>query len=147
MAFSYPNLFERLLANSVESELYFFEGTPCWEWTAKQKRRGYPQINLYRDGRTVTKHAHRVMAELVVGRPLHPDRETIEHRCEIPWCINFLHFAIVSRADNTSDAQSKRSGKPRRIFLPLVDLDLYFVDRFIRSLPVLKSDITEECPF
>src|SRR5690349_11142899 len=94
---SHPSMFARLLANSIESTVHFFEGTPCWEWTGYRTRRGwYPRVAVRVPGKKapVGLAAHRVMAEIVLGRPLDPDEETIEHRCETSWCINFLHLGL-----------------------------------------------------
>lgn len=148
----HASLFVRLLAHSVESETYSYKGTCCWEWTGSKRARGdYGRITVRVPGRKnpVRKAVHRVMAELAIGRQLDPDAETIQHACEIPWCINFLHFEIATRADNSADMQARRNGKPRKHFKPLVDPGLYAVDRFIRSLPTLKSAAleTSEIPF
>ncbi len=140
-------LFSRLLANSVESD-HVFDGWCCWEWTGRV-RRCYPYVTVRVPGKKNPQgfRAHRVMAEIVVGRPLHPMRETIEHACAIPWCINYMHFRLATISENRLDAGLRRAGKPRLVLQPLVDEHLYDVDRFIRSLPVLKSTLSEECPF
>jgi hypothetical protein len=146
----YANLFSRLLANSVESDVHSYEGTCCWEWTGwRQHRGGYGRCTVRVRGKPQARPAHRVMAEVVLGRPLDPDLETLEHACGITWCINFLHLKIATRGDNTADAHARRAGKPRRVFKPLIDNDLYIIDRFIRSLPTLRSSLLEnqECPF
>ena len=147
----YTNLFQRLLANSVESDVYGYQGTCCWEWTGpKQRRGGYGRVSVHVPGKgTQGKLVHRVVAALVLGRQLDPDLETVEHACELTWCFNPLHLEIASRAANTADMQNRRRKKQRLVFKPLVDPDLYSVDRFIRSLPTLRrtpSEI-EPCPF
>jgi hypothetical protein len=148
---SYRDLFSRLLANSVESETYIYEGTCCWEWTGYRLRRGgYGRMGVHVPGKGTRGRApHRVMAEVVLGRPLHPDLETVEHACGLTWCINFLHLKLATRADNASDARRRQLGHERIVFKPLIDNDLYVIDRFIRSLPVLRSKLLEDqsCPF
>jgi len=147
----YPSLFHRLLANSVESDVYSYKGTCCWEWTGwRQHRGGYGRCTVRVRGKPQARPAHRVMAELVLARQLDPDLETLEHGCEITWCINPLHLSIASRGDNTADMLARKYGTTRRrVFKPLVDPELYSVDPFIRALPVLRSTILEnqECPF
>jgi hypothetical protein len=144
-------LFTRLLRNSHESEVHIFEGTPCWEWNGYRGGRGSRgRISMRIEGKKNPQglHPYRVMAELVLGRPLDPDRETIEHACEIPWCINFLHLRLATRKDNTADMMARRRGRERKVFPPLVDEGKYIVDRFIRALPVLRTDPQdEEAPF
>lgn len=142
----HADLFSRLMASSVESETYSFAGFPCWEWTRRIKS-CYPRLTKRIDGKLRTLLAHRVMAELVLKRKLDPWHETVEHLCEIPWCIQPMHFALVTRSENTRDARARQLGKARLLFKPMLDPDLYSVDRLIRSLPVLKSELTEECPF
>jgi hypothetical protein len=95
--------------------------------------------------------AHREMAKVVLGRDLHPDLETIEHACEIPWCINPWHLDMGSRADNTADMRARRSGKPRKTFRPLLDPALYYLDTLAdRCFPRLRAELeldTADCPF
>lgn len=148
----YANLFERLLANSVESEKYNYEGSPCWEWVGYRLRRGgYGRIAM-RIGPKPTKPqgfaAHRVMAEVVLDRPLDPDFETIEHACELTWCINPWHFKLATRAENTLDMNMRRHKRPRRIFVPLLDPKRYILDLFApRVMPQLRAVATSEAPF
>ena len=149
----YEGLFQRLLARSSESDVYSYEGTPCWEWNgARLRRGGYGRISIWRPEKKCMQGyaVHRIMAFLVLGRQLDPDLETLEHACEITWCINPLHLKIATRADNAADMRARVTGRhPRKVFKPLVDPELYVVDRFIRSLPVLRSSLLEnsECPF
>lgn len=141
-------LFERLLANSVESDLYRYDGCSCWEWTGRI-RHAYPYMSVRIDGKKNPQgfRAHRVMAEIVIGRPLDPTLETIEHACEIPWCINYWHFNLATNSENRRDAAARRAGKPRLDLKPLLDRELYIFDIFNRSLPTLRSSLTTECPF
>ena len=143
-------MFERLMRHSRESDTYFFEGTPCWEWTSYRHQRGSRgRISVRVPGKKNPQglFPHRVMAELVLGRPLDPDHETIEHACGIGWCINFLHLRLATRGDNTKDMWARRNGGARIEFPPLVDEGRYIVGRFIRALPVLREEQPQECPF
>ncbi len=142
----YGSLQARLLAKSQESEVYSFEGTPCWEWNGPRIRRGYGRITMWVDGKNKSFAVHRVVAELVAGRKLHPDRETIEHCCEVPWCINPWHFGLGTRADNVSDAHARRWGRPRKQFTRLVDPATHRAPWPERGMPVtVRRD--EPCPF
>lgn len=142
----YPSLFLRLLANSVESELYAFEGSPCWEYTGHKVRWGYGRIAMRVPGKPNPQGiaVHRLMAELVVGRKLCPSNETIEHLCEITWCINPMHFGICTAVENVSDMHARRNGRPRKKFRRLVDPATHSIPYLVRALPVPHS-LT--CPF
>lgn len=143
-------MFERLLANSEESEQYRWGGWCCWEWTGRIGYHAYGHMSIrVPERKTPRGHlAHRVMAETVLGRPLLL-AETVDHACEIPWCINFMHFRLMTRSENSSDARARQLGKPRKNHPMMIDESLYSVDRFIRSLPVLRSSLLENqtCPF
>lgn len=61
-------------------------------------------MSTYIDGRYATKRAHRVIVEIVTGRTLHADDETIEH-----WCLNRKcirphddHLRIMTRSANSA---------------------------------------------
>ena len=142
----YASLFERLLANSVESETHSYNGTPCRCWTGATDRRGeYGRVNVrVGDRRCVTRAVHRVIAELILGRPLDPERETIQHGCDNPPCISWLHFEIATRVDNSRDSQNRRRGLPRQMFKPLVDPELFDVDPLMWCKPLPRA---AGCPF
>jgi hypothetical protein len=143
------SLFLRLLANSIESETSSYRGTPCWDYTGPKNGKGYGRLSMRVPGRAspVGKIPHRLMAELVLQRTLHPDQETVEHACGNASCINYLHLSLAARDDNTKDMWARRKGTERHVFPPLIDADLYIVDRFIRALPVLREAPNEEEPF
>lgn len=149
MPFAHPSLFARLLANSVESAEHFFRGCPCWDWIGHRTSRGYGRMARRIEGRKnpVGHWAHRVMAEVILGRPLDPDTETVEHACAWPWCIQPVHLDLAERAANTADMWARRRGQPRKVFKPLVDLELFYFDPFERALPQLRSQTVLEIPF
>ena len=145
---TYGSLFERLLANSVESDRYSYGGVCCWEWTGRLKS-AYPYISMRVPGKKNPQgfRAHRVMANLVVGRPLHSIEETIDHACLIPWCINWAHFCVATIGENSTDRHRRDAGKPRLDLKPLVDPKLYLIDPLVRELPRLRASASQECPF
>lgn len=89
------------------------------------------------------------MAEIVLGRKLDPHHETIEHLCEIPWCINPWHFAIATRSENTKDARARHLGKPRVAFKPMLDRKVWLFDplALTREMPRKRTQEMAECPF
>ena len=145
---TYSGLFERLLANSDVSDRYAHRGCPCWVWTGRV-RSAYPYLSLRVPGKKNPQgfRAHRIMAETVVGRPLDPVYETIDHGCEIPWCINYWHFKLATLGDNSKDRHRRVAGKPRLDLPYLISTKLYILDPLVRELPRLRSDLPQECPF
>lgn len=89
----YPSLEARLLANSVLDP-----SSECWWWLGRLNRQAYGLINLYIDGRTRTFRVHRVAYEEWVG-PIPPEH-TIDHICEVSWCINPAHLQPLLNVDN-----------------------------------------------
>jgi hypothetical protein len=80
-------------------------GSDCWWWTARLNHNGYPLINIWRDGRVRTFRAHRVAYEEWVG-PI-PDGMTIDHTCEVSWCINPAHLIPLTNEVNAGMHKSK----------------------------------------
>lgn len=97
----YGSLFERLVANSHKLDDQNENG--CWLWTGTTdgKRWPYGKVNVRVNGQHKSLRAHRVMAETMEGRPLHPDEETVEHLCGNPLCVNPDHFELIDRVDNS----------------------------------------------
>lgn len=100
MPFKYASMEERLIANSVISEMHFWHGTPCWEWIGayKKNRSGmsYPTLNVrfqngLRKGKVKTERAHRVALRVFKGRYL-GKRYVGGHACNVSWCINPAHL-------------------------------------------------------
>lgn len=105
----YDSLFERLVANTVIPDDQL-ESTGCWLWTGNVDSKGYGRLSVRRPGKAspVGVRAHRLMKEIMEGRPLHPDDETVEHRCQVTSCINPDHTILLTRAENTADMQRRR---------------------------------------
>ena len=97
----YLSFYERLVANSEKPDDQNENG--CWVWTGKTdgKRWPYGAVNVRVDGQHKTLRAHRAMAEVLEGRPLDPDHETVEHLCGNTLCINPDHLELIDRVDNS----------------------------------------------
>ena len=106
----YPTLWARLMAHCVVDET-----TGCWLWVGKvhigyRDIGKYPRINIYIDGKTRTFRVHRLIAELITGRKLDPDEETIEHTCKQTLCINPNHLALATRSVNSGESRARNNG-------------------------------------
>lgn len=97
----YETLYERLIANSKTRDDQNENG--CWEWTGRTdgKRWAYGRLNLRIEGKHTTRAPHRLMFEIIEGRTLHPDDETVEHRCYNRLCINPDHLILLTRVENS----------------------------------------------
>ena len=67
----------------------------CWEWTGWRNTANYGYLSV--DGRDQC--AHRVLFELVVGRPIIDGLE-LDHLCVNPPCVNPAHLEEVTHAEN-----------------------------------------------
>lgn len=88
------SIIERLKRHIEVSETLFWNGTPCWIWTACKTHDGYGRIQ-------VRKHAlmaHRVSYEEHIG-PI-PEGLTLDHLCRHRACINPLHSDPVTMEVN-----------------------------------------------
>lgn len=88
----------------------------CWVWTSALDRRNYGRYSVKIDGKWVTRFAHRVVYEYLVG-PI-PSQLHIDHLCKRPWCVRPLHLDPVLPAVNharstVSIATRLRYAKPR----------------------------------
>lgn len=104
----YDNLFLRLIANSVKPDDQNENG--CWIWVGRTdgKRGGeYGRMNVRRDGKHKTVQPHREMEELLIGRKLCPETETIDHLCTNTLCINPDHWVLVTRVVNSQRSQQR----------------------------------------
>ncbi len=105
----YDSLFERLVANSAVPDDQL-ESTGCWLWLGTKDRKGYGLVSVRVPGKKspVGRRAHRLMKEIMLGRPLDPNDETVEHLCLATSCINPDHTILLTRAENTADMQRRR---------------------------------------
>lgn len=107
----YSSLYERLLANSKIPEGQS-ENTGCWQWTGRTdgKRWPYGRINIIVNGKHTTKAPHRLMEELLIGRKIDPEEETIDHLCFNTLCINPDHWDLTDRVENSIRGRVDRAG-------------------------------------
>lgn len=106
MPVKYRDLEERLLANSVISEDTQHNGEPCWIWLGHLRPNGYGTINLYRDGRTQVRSAHRTSYEEFIG-PI-PEGYQIDHKCGVLACIHPNHLEPVPGLENIRRRDERR---------------------------------------
>ncbi len=100
----YRDMQERLMANSVVDEQ-----TGCWLWLGKRDYKGYGIINVWCPHRkkTVTKKAHRVAYEALVG-PI-PANYEIDHQCCIRHCIRPQCLKPVTGLENLMLRDQRRA--------------------------------------
>ncbi len=87
----YICLEQRLILNSVLDP-----ETGCWVWISSRDKRAstpYGKINLWIDGRTVTRQAHIVSYETFIG-PV-PCGHELDHICRYGFCIAPYHLEPV----------------------------------------------------
>lgn len=104
-------------------------GDGCWEWTGKERVKGYGR---FRPGSTQPKVlAHRFAYELLCG-PI-PDGLQVLHRCDNPLCVRPDHLFPGTNADNVADKVSKgrqsRLGGERNPNAKLTEQDVLEVRR------------------
>ena len=124
----YESMQERLIANSVVSERFFWNGSPCWEWIGKYVRsnRGlaYGVLNVRfksgpRKGKVRTVRAHRVALQVFKGRYL-GKRYVGGHACNISWCINPEH--LVGGTQQANVRKTVREGRHRNGYNKMCDI-------------------------
>lgn len=87
----------------------FTVGDDCWEWKAARTAQGYGQVRV--DG--VTRFAHRVVYEMVVG-PI-PSGLEIDHLCRNPSCVRPDHLEPVTHAEHVKRTPPGRRGSNNAI--------------------------------
>lgn len=111
MPFKYLSMMDRLYANSICSQVHFFEGTPCWDWIGQFGTGGrsigrYPQITVRVNGKHKVLRAHRVSYETFKDEVL-GDRE-VDHKCARRCCIAPEHLEAVSSKENIRRRDARR---------------------------------------
>ncbi len=144
----YVSMFARLLANSVEDERVVYRGLPCWCWTGRH-RRHYGVINLRDGNRHVTRRVARVMTEIVLGRSIDSNEETIEHLCKMPPCINPWHLALIPMGENSRAARMRQYHGIETTFKPMLKDDEWWLPDALapRSMPQRRVADLEAIPF
>jgi hypothetical protein len=104
----YDSLYERLIANSEKPEDQNENG--CWLWTAGQ-RKGYGRLNVYVEGRTVTRAAHREMENQFRSERL-PPSVTLDHLCGNTLCVNPDHWNEETNEENARLSQQRNPRSP-----------------------------------
>lgn len=99
----YNSMLERIVANSVPSDTYAYNGTPCWEWIRRFNNQGYPTMTRRlkrgpRKGQVVTVYAHREAVK-ASGRRL-TTRQVVLHLCNNPSCVNPEHLRGGTQKQN-----------------------------------------------
>lgn len=70
----------------------------CWVWLGKPANTGYGQIGFGKRNERVTKNAHRVVYELLVGEV--PEGKQLDHLCKNRLCVNPAHLEPVTQREN-----------------------------------------------
>lgn len=78
--------------------MYEVQPDGCWYFTGKRNRKGYGQAGMHGP-------AHRYYYRELVG-PI-PEGLTIDHLCEVTYCVNPAHMEPVTVQENTRRARAK----------------------------------------
>ncbi len=79
--------------------------SPCWIWMGSLCGPGYGQIKITEDGRPRRAMVHRWMYQHYVG-PI-PHGAEVDHKCDIPRCVNPEHLEAVTHAENIRETTNK----------------------------------------
>lgn len=87
-------IIERFLEKISVSNVNFYKGTCCWEWTGSKNRGGYGQIQL--EGKK--ERVHRLSYILFIGKI--PEKLELDHLCRNIVCCNPDHLEAVTHKEN-----------------------------------------------
>ncbi len=102
----------RIAANVIVTK------TGCHEWQGKKVKSAggkfYGRINVYENGKTVSKLVHRVVLELTLKRKLRAN-EVGMHQCDNTICCNAKHLKAGTQTANMAEmVQRGRDAAARR---------------------------------
>ena len=92
------------LFSNFYSKIKFNEETWCWDWVSSLNSGGYGQFSF----QNKTYKSHRMSYMLFKGY-ISEDKE-IDHLCHNRKCCNPEHLRLVSRSENLSNRNMKKSG-------------------------------------
>lgn len=92
----YESMAERIIANTVLCEDYFYNGSSCWLWIGALNSSGYGKLNTRfkrgpRKGKVKSGLAHRVALVEFTGRRL-TTKSVVLHLCNNRRCCNPAHL-------------------------------------------------------
>lgn len=85
------------------------DGSGCWLWTGYTDGKGYGQIKYQGKARW----AHRISYAMFVGEI--PNGLTVEHTCNVAGCVNPAHFILLTRGENTAEANRRRASNGQEV--------------------------------
>lgn len=96
MPMQYPTMEDRIIANTVVCEDYFYAGSSCWLWIGARNSSGYGKISLRwqrgpRKGQVRHALAHRIALTAFTGRRV-TTKSVVLHLCNNRLCCNPAHL-------------------------------------------------------
>lgn len=83
-------LLARIFSKIKISTTNFYNGDPCWDWTAGTRKGGYGRLTYNKTGQA----AHRIIYQLFVEEV--PPELECDHLCRRPVCVNPVHIEPVT---------------------------------------------------
>lgn len=105
----------------------------CWQWTSQKTTDGYARIDMFVNGKKVSKLAHRISYREFKGEI--PSGLVLDHLCRNRSCVNPDHLEPVTFAVNSQRALCKTHCKRGH---PLSGQNLYVHKTGSRCLKCLK---------